>query len=43
MTASSMGDIAPDFTLDDTLGHAVTLSDYRGDKLVHLVFNRGFA
>jgi peroxiredoxin (alkyl hydroperoxide reductase subunit C) len=33
---------APDFTLADTREQQVTLSDYRGDKHVVLVFNRGF-
>jgi peroxiredoxin len=33
---------APDFTLEDTQGHSVSLSDYRGKKHVVLVFNRGF-
>jgi peroxiredoxin len=33
---------APGFTLTDTLGQAVTLSDYQGKKHVVLVFNRGF-
>jgi peroxiredoxin len=34
--------MAPDFTLADTQGQSVTLSDYRNKKLVVLVFNRGF-
>lgn len=33
---------APDFTLIDTKGEAVRLSDYRG-RYVYLVFNRGFS
>jgi peroxiredoxin len=33
---------APDFTLTDTQGQSVSLSDYQGDKYVVLVFNRGF-
>ena len=33
---------APDFTLTDTQGRSVTLSGFRGDKHVVLVFNRGF-
>ena len=33
---------APDFTLIDTEGQSVTLSQYQGDKHVVLVFNRGF-
>ena len=39
--APQIGEVAPDFTLDDTDGNAVSLSDYRG-KTVFLVFNRGF-
>jgi peroxiredoxin len=33
---------APDFTLIDTAGQTVTLSSYRGERYVVLVFNRGF-
>ena len=33
---------APDFTLTDTQSQRVTLSSFRGDKHVVLVFNRGF-
>ena len=33
---------APEFTLTDTQGQSVTLSDYRGQKHVVLVLNRGF-
>ena len=33
---------APDFSLVDTKGETVRLSDYRG-RYVYLVFNRGFA
>ena len=33
---------APDFSLADTQGRAVRLSDYRGRRHVVLVFNRGF-
>lgn len=35
-------DIAPDFTLVDTRGNEVRLSDFRGKKHVLLVLNRGF-
>lgn len=33
---------APDFTLADFQGNQVSLSDFRGDQHVVLVFNRGF-
>ena len=34
----AVGDIAPDFTLQDTDGNAVTLSSFRGERSVTLVF-----
>ncbi len=34
---------APDFELADSNGRRVKLSDYKGSKIVVLVFNRGFA
>ncbi len=33
---------APDFALDDFRGHRVRLSDFRDEKAVLLVLNRGF-
>jgi peroxiredoxin len=33
---------APDFTLTDLDGNEVSLSDFRGEKHVFVVFNRGF-
>ena len=33
-----VGDVAPDFTLTDTGGNKVKLSDYRGKKSVVLAF-----
>lgn len=37
-----VGQPAPDFTLEDTDGKAITLSDFRGKKSVILVFYRGY-
>ena len=33
---------APDFNLEDFQGNEVRLSQFRGEKVVFLVFNRGF-
>jgi AhpC/TSA family len=37
----AVGDVAPDFTLMSYRGDALTLSDFRGEKVVLLVFYRG--
>lgn len=37
-THLKVGDLAPDFTLTDTKGQPVKLSDYRGKKNVTLAF-----
>lgn len=37
-TKLKVGDVAPDFTLTDTAGNKVKLSDYRGKKNVVLAF-----
>jgi peroxiredoxin len=37
-TTLKVGDMAPDFTLTDTTGKAVKLSDFRGKKNVVLAF-----
>ena len=42
LTRINIGDEAPDFTLEDQDGKAVTLSNYRGKKSVVLVFYRGY-
>ena len=34
--------LAPDFTATDSEGRTVQLSDYKGNKHIVLVFNRGF-
>lgn len=36
------GEKARDFTLIDTQGQSITLSDFEGKQNVYLVFNRGF-
>ena len=37
-TKLKVGDVAPDFTLSDTAGNKVKLSDFRGKKNVVLAF-----
>jgi peroxiredoxin len=34
--------IAPDFSMNDTEGRPINLSEHKGKKNVMLVFNRGF-
>lgn len=41
MAHNQKAETALDFSLADTEGQAVRLSDYRGNKHVVLVFNRG--
>mgnify|MGYP006310455337 FL=1 len=36
------GETPPDFTLENTEGEQISLSDFKGKKNVYLVFNRGF-
>jgi peroxiredoxin len=36
------GEKIRDFTLENTQGSPVTLSNFEGEKNVYLVFNRGF-
>ena len=36
------GEHARDFTLEDTQGNLVRLSDFEGKQIVYLIFNRGF-
>jgi len=42
MPRVSLSQTAPDFSLPDYQGKAVSLSDFRGKKNVLLVFNRTF-
>jgi len=42
MASTQLDVMAPDFTAKDSEGRDVRLSDYRGKKVVVLVFNRGF-
>jgi len=42
MPSVSLHQNAPEFSLPDFSGKAVSLLDYRGEKHVLLVFNRGF-
>jgi len=42
MPRVSLNQPAPEFSLPDFSGRPVSLSDYRGDKNVLLIFNRGF-
>ena len=42
MPQVEMNTAAPDFTLEDFNGQEVRLSDFKGEKNVLLVLNRGF-
>ena len=42
LTRIKAGQPAPDFTLEDSDGKAITLSDFRAKKSVVLVFYRGY-
>jgi cytochrome oxidase Cu insertion factor (SCO1/SenC/PrrC family) len=41
-TPVAVGEIAPDFTLEDQNGNKVTLSEARGKSAVVVVFYRGY-
>lgn len=41
-TPLAVGEMAPDFTLEDQMGSKVTLSSVRGQMPVVLVFYRGY-
>jgi peroxiredoxin len=42
MSRAELNKPAPNFTLTDFKGNAITLTDFQGRKNVLLVFNRGF-
>jgi len=42
MPQVKLNTLAPDFELEDFQGQKMRLADYRGQKNVLLVFNRGF-
>lgn len=42
MSRVALNQLAPDFSLVDFNGQQVRLSDFKGQKNVLLVFNRGF-
>lgn len=42
MISKEQATVALDFSMTDSEGRTVRLSDYRGKKNVFLVFNRGF-
>jgi peroxiredoxin len=42
MIDTQKASIAPEFSLVDSQGRKINLSDFRGRKNVMLVFNRGF-
>jgi peroxiredoxin len=39
----TVGEHARDFALEDTRGRFTRLSDFEGEQIVYLIFNRGFA
>ena len=43
MPKVTLDKIAPNFSLDDYTSQKISLSGFRGQKNVLLVFNRGFA
>ena len=43
MVTVAIEHVAPDFSMPDTEGNVIRLSDFRGKKHVVLVFNRGLS